>query len=56
MFRVLKCIYKLRNETKPNSILMFAPKRGHVTHCVTRDGLTFVPFLSSCCNTLSSFS
>ena len=28
---------------------MFAPKRGHVTHCVTRDGLTFVPFLSSCC-------
>ena len=27
---------------------MFAPKHGHVTRCVTRDGLTFVSFLSGC--------
>ena len=33
---------------------MFAPKLGHVTRCVTRDGLTFVPFFECvalrCCS------
>ena len=24
---------------------MFAPKRGHVTHCVARDVQTFLPFI-----------
>ena len=34
---------------------MFAPKLGHVTRCVTRDGLTLVLFLSLCYITSLSF-
>ena len=40
---------------KKNEEQVFAPKLGHMTRCVTRDGLTLVLFLSLCYITSLSF-
>ena len=53
IFQMFVMMCGVRNKKKNEQV--FAPKLGHVTRCVTRDGLTLVLFLNLCYITSLSF-